>query len=174
MSTDLHTRMRLFTRVVEAGSFTGAARQLGVVPTSVSRQVAALENELGTRLLNRTTRSQRLTDAGALYYQRVKRILADIDDANIEISSLEATPRGNLRITAPVTLGRLHLMPMIPTFLERSPEIEIELALTDSIVDLVENGIDIAVRLGESFATRISSPADWQPVHVSSLVARAT
>ena len=149
MATDLHNRMRLFTRVVEAGSFTGAAQQLGVAPTSVSRQVAALEDDLGARLLNRTTRTQRLTDAGALYYERAKRILADIDDANLEVSRFENTPRGNLRITAPITLGRLHLMPLIPKFLKRFPEIEIELALTDSIVDLVENGFDLAVRLGE-------------------------
>jgi len=83
MATDLHTRMRLFTRVVEAASFTGAAQHLGVAPTSVSRQVAALEDDLGARLLNRTTRRQRLTDAGALYYESAKRILADIDDANL-------------------------------------------------------------------------------------------
>ncbi|MDA0262367.1 MAG: LysR family transcriptional regulator, partial [Proteobacteria bacterium] len=149
MATDLYNKMRLFTRVVEAGSFSSASQQLGVAPTSVSRQVAALENDLGTRLLNRTTRTHRLTDAGALYYERAKRILADIDDANLEISNLESTPRGILRITAPVTLGRLHVVPIIPIFLDRHPEIEIELTLTDSIVDLVENGIDLAVRLGE-------------------------
>jgi DNA-binding transcriptional LysR family regulator len=141
-------RIRLFARVVEEGSFSAAARTLGVAPTSISRQVATLERELGARLFNRTTRTRSITEAGSVYYERIKQILGEIDEANRAVSQVDGAPRGTLRVTAPVTLGRQHIVPALPQFLARFPNVQVELALTDSIVDLVEQGYDAAVRIG--------------------------
>lgn len=146
---DTHLAMRFFVRVVETGNFSKAARQLDLAPTSVSRQVAALEDELGLRLINRTTRRQRLTEAGVLYYDRVKQILSDIDTANLAVSTLEATPSGTLRVTAPITFGRLYVVAALSGFLARYPDLRVSLTLTDSVADLVEEGYDVAIRIGE-------------------------
>ena len=146
---DTHLAMRFFVRVVETGNFSKAARQLDLAPTSVSRQVAALEDELGVRLINRTTRRQRLTEAGVLYYDRVKQILSDIDTANFAVSTLEATPSGTLRVTAPITFGRLYVVAALSAFLARYPDLRVSMTLTDSVADLVEEGYDVAIRIGE-------------------------
>jgi DNA-binding transcriptional LysR family regulator len=152
---DMHTAMQVFVRVVEAGNFSKAARQLNLAPTSISRQVVALEDKLGVRLLNRTTRRQRLTEAGLLYFDRVKQILNEIDTANLAVSTLEATPSGTLRVTAPITFGRLYIVPALNTFLERYPNLHVSLTLTDSVTDLVEEGYDVAVRIGELADSRL-------------------
>lgn len=141
-------RIRLFARVVEEGSFSAAARAMGVAPTSISRQVAALERELGARLFNRTTRTRSITEAGSVYYERIQQVLGEVDEAGRAVSQLNGAPHGSLRVTAPVTLGRQHIVPALPQFLARFPDIRIELALTDSIVDLVEQGYDAAIRIG--------------------------
>lgn len=146
---DLLAGMRLFAEVVEAGSFSGAGRKLGLVPSSVSRQISSLENALGARLVNRSTRKLSLTEAGRLYYGHTARIITEVEEANRAVSHLEAAPRGVLRVNAPIAFGRLHVVPAIPSFLERYPGLQIDLTLTDNFVDLVEEGADVAIRVGQ-------------------------
>lgn len=139
--------MEAFARVAEARSFSAAAQRLGASKSQISRQVAALEAELGVRLLQRTTRALTLTQAGEDYYQRVQRILSDIDQANAEISQSQASPRGRLRLSAPMSFGLLHLAPAIADFLAQYPEVEIDLSLNDRFVDLIDEGFDMAIRI---------------------------
>ena len=141
--------IRLFTQTVDAGSFSEAGRRLGIAPSSVSRQVAALEDSVGARLLQRTTRKLSLTEAGRLYHQRVTRILGELDEATAAVSDLEKAPRGVLQVNGPIAFGVRHITPAIPEFLARYPQVRIELTLTDNFVDLVEAGADVAVRVGE-------------------------
>ena len=141
--------MRLFTEVVDGGSFSAAAREMGMAPSSVARGIGALEDDLGVRLLNRTTRKLSLTEAGRLFHERSKRILVEIDDARLSVSQLEAAPRGTLRLSVPVAFGRLHVAPTLPEFLACYPAVAIDLCLTDAFVDLVEEGVDLAIRIGE-------------------------
>ena len=143
----LHS-MRLFSEVVDSGSFSAAGRKFGLAASSVSRQVGSLEDTLGARLLNRSTRKLSLTEAGRLYHERVRQILADVEDANRSVSHLEAVPRGLLRVNGPVVFGRLHIAPHLPEFFELFPEIDIDLTLTDHFVDVVEEGSDVVVRVG--------------------------
>jgi DNA-binding transcriptional LysR family regulator len=140
--------MEAFVRVTESRSFSQAARRLRSSKSVVSRLVSSLEAELGVRLFNRTTRSLTLTEAGQGYYERCARILADIDEANASVSQLQAAPRGRLRINAPMSFGFLHLAPAIPDFLARYPEVEVDMTMNDRFVDLVEDGFDLAVRIG--------------------------
>jgi DNA-binding transcriptional LysR family regulator len=140
--------MRLFAKVAEAGSFSAAGRALGLAPSSVSRQINALEDGLGARLLNRTTRKLSLTEAGQIYFERAQRILSDIDEATVAVSRLQETPRGHLRINVPVIFGRRYIAPVLPKFLGRFPEIKVELTVTDHYIDLVEAGADLAIRIG--------------------------
>jgi DNA-binding transcriptional LysR family regulator len=116
---------------------------------SVVRTLAALEQALGVRLLNRTTRRLSLTDEGREYYERSKRVLADVDEAEAALSERRAAPRGRLRVTAPVMFGRLRVAPVVAEFLVRHPAIQIELLLVDRVVDLVEEGIDVGVRIAQ-------------------------
>ncbi len=138
-----------FVKVTETGSFSEAARRLGLSKSMVSRQVSALEADLGVRLLHRTTRSLSPTEAGRAYLERCQRILADLDEANLLVSRLQATPRGRLRVSAPLSFGIGHLATALPGFLERYPEIELDMGMTDRYVDLVEEGWDVAVRVGK-------------------------
>jgi DNA-binding transcriptional LysR family regulator len=140
--------MRMFVQVVRAESFSAAARRLDLTPSSVSRAVSGLEDELGVRLLNRTTRRLRLTEAGQVYYEHAARIATELDDARRAVSELQAVPRGLLRVSAPLAFGRVHVAPMLPQFLRNHPQVEIEFLTTDQLVDLVEEGIDVAVRIG--------------------------
>lgn len=140
--------MEAFVRVVEARSFSEAARRLGSSKSAVSRQIGALEAELGAPLFQRTTRSLALTEAGRGYFERAARILADIEDANLAVGQLQAAPRGRLRVSAPMSFGFLHLAPALPEFLARYREVAVDLAMNDRFVDLVEEGFDIAVRIG--------------------------
>ena len=146
--TDRLSAMEAFARVAEARSFSEAARRLGASKSLVSRQVAALEAELGARLLHRTTRRLTLTEAGQGYYEHVARILTEIADANLSVTRLQAQPRGRLRVNAPMSFGFLHLAPAIPDFLAACPEIEIDLAMNDRFVDLVDEGFDLVIRIG--------------------------
>ncbi len=140
--------MTSFVRIVEAGSLTGAAARLGTSLASVVRSLAALESVLGVRLLNRTTRRIALTDEGREYYERCRRLLAEIEDVEAALCDRRATPVGRLALTAPVMFGRLHVAPVAIDFMQRYPGVRVELALLDRIVDLIDEGIDLAVRIG--------------------------
>jgi DNA-binding transcriptional LysR family regulator len=141
--------MEAFVRVAESHSFSEAARRLRVSKSVVSRQVSALEAQLGARLFHRTTRSLALTEIGRAYFERCSRILADIEEANLSVSSLQAAPRGRLRVNAPMSFGILHLAPLIPAFCQRFPEIDIDMELNDRFINLVDEGVDVAVRIGK-------------------------
>lgn len=140
--------MLAFIKVVDTGSFTAAADRLGLSKSVVSRRVAELEDRLGARLLNRTTRRLSLTEVGSAFHERCARILADLDEAERAVADLHAAPRGRLRVNAPVSFGVMHLAPAIAAFLERHPAIDMEIDLNDRYVDLVDEGYDLAVRIG--------------------------
>jgi DNA-binding transcriptional LysR family regulator len=152
-----------FVRVAECGSFSKAAERLHSSKSVVSRQVGALEADLGARLLHRTTRALTLTEAGRSYFEQASRILADLAEANASVGQLQAAPRGRLRVSAPMSFGFLHLAPAVPDFLDRYPDVEIELAMNDRYVDLVDEGFDMAVRIGKledsSLVARKLAPA---------------
>jgi DNA-binding transcriptional LysR family regulator len=136
----------VFARVVQAGSFTTAAAQLGMPKSTVSRKVSELEERLGSRLLQRTTRALSLTDVGRTYYDYCARIVGEIEEAERAVSSLQGTPRGLLRITAPVNVS--FLGPIVSEFLQRYPEVQIELFCTQRAVDLIEERYDLGIRAG--------------------------
>lgn len=142
------TGLVVFAKVVEEGGFSKAASSLGISKSSVSKQVSALEDHLGTRLLNRTTRRFSLTEPGTLLYERCQRIVAEVDAAEREAGSLQSNPSGRLRISTGVSFGRLHLARVLPDFLFEYPELSMELVLNDRRVDLVEEGYDVALRIG--------------------------
>src|SRR5256712_11627902 len=159
MSTIDLNRVRLFVRVAEAGSFTGAARLSGLPTSSVSRAVAALERELAVRLIQRTTRRLQLTEAGRVYYESVSRALSGVDGAAAAVSELQDAPRGRVRITAPADLGHWLLAPSLARFATRYPEVQIEVSLTQRIVDLVHEGFDLALRVGTLADNRLVARA---------------
>ena len=140
--------LRIFLLVARHGSFTAAAQTLELAVSSVSRQVAALEEDLGVPLLSRTTRSLSLTEAGALFERRAREIVQNLDELRGSIQDLDETPKGVLRVTAPLALGRLHIVPAVLEFMERWPELRIDLDITDRVVDLVEQNIDVGIRFG--------------------------
>ena len=140
--------MRLFLTVVQTGSLSGAGRQSGLSPASVSRQITALEDDLGVRLLNRTSRRLSLTEAGQFYLEHAERLLQDIDELRDAVSQMAVKPRGTLRIQSRISLGTQHVAPLIPTFLALYPDLKIDLWLTDNDLDLTEHGIDLAIRTG--------------------------
>lgn len=140
---------RLFLHVAQAGSFSAAARQVGLSPASVSRQMNALEEALGVRLMNRTSRSLSLTEAGQVYLRRMERILADLEDTRNLISQLHVNPRGTLRVHARISLGSQYIAPALPAFLQHYPDVRIDLWLSDGAVDLVGQDIDVAIRVGQ-------------------------
>lgn len=140
--------MIVFARVVDDGGFSAAARQLNLSPSAVSKQITRLEDRLGVRLLTRTTRRLNVTEEGDSYYHRVKRILADIEEAEQAVSASKSLPRGNLRLSVSNAFGQERLIPILPRFLAQYPEVTIEVIMTDAVVDLVELGIDLAVRQG--------------------------
>ncbi|SDV48321.1 LysR family transcriptional regulator [Chitinasiproducens palmae] len=140
--------LRLFVATVDAGSFTAAAEKLGLSKQYVSRRTMALEAEMGARLLNRTTRRLQATELGMTFYGRAMRILAEVAETQEVMANQGATPRGILRISAPMTFGTMHLSPRLPEFLRRHPQVQIELDLNDRAVDLVAEGYDMAIRIG--------------------------
>ena len=148
-------QIEAFNAVVQHGSFVKAADRLDLSKAVVSRLVLELEARLGTRLLNRTTRRLSLTDSGAAYHERCKQILDDLAEANAEASATAARPTGKLRINAPLSFGNLHLAPLWGEFLKLYPEIELDITLSDRVVDLVEEGFDLGVRSGRLQATSL-------------------
>jgi len=140
--------MQAFVAVADLEGFAPAARKLGLSPSGVTRLVSALEERLGARLLQRTTRSVALTDAGARYLERARRILADIEEAEAAAEGERLLPRGRLVVSAPVGFGRLHVSPVVSEYLKRYPEVSAELRLSDLNINLVDEGVDLAVRIG--------------------------
>ena len=145
---DRLSSMETFVRVVEAGSFVAAADRLSLSPAMVSRYVQDLEERLGTRLLNRTTRRVGLTEAGAAYFERCQQVLHDIEEMDLSVAREVQQPRGVLRVNAPVVFGTRHLSRFLADYERRYPVVAIDLSLTDRFVDLVEEGADVAVRIG--------------------------
>ncbi|ABD71323.1 transcriptional regulator, LysR family [Rhodoferax ferrireducens T118] len=139
--------MVVFARVVDAGSFSGAARQLGLTPSAVSRQVARLEGVLRVRLLERTTRKLRLTEAGSAAFTRCQALVAAAREVMALSDSQSATPRGLVRVSMPKAFGRQVVHPLMPAFLARYPEVDVQLIITDRTVDLFEESIDLAIRI---------------------------
>ena len=139
--------IRSFVRVVRNGSFTAVAREFNTSQSTISKRVAALEARLGSQLLTRTSRRLTLTQSGSAFYERCEVILNDLDEAESLVSSLQASPRGVLRVSVPTVFGRLHIAPEVPGFLAEAPDIELDLQLNDRVVDLVGEGIDMAVRI---------------------------
>jgi DNA-binding transcriptional LysR family regulator len=150
--------MRAFVRSVELGGFSAAARDLDLTPSALSKLVTRMEDRLGVRLMNRTTRKLALTAEGEAYFASAKRILVDIEEAETEVTQFSQSPKGLLRINVGVAFGMHQLAPALPRFLERYPEIELDITVTDRLVDLVEEGADVAIRTG--------------PLRDSSLIAR--
>lgn len=146
---DRFDAMQAFARVVETGSFTKAAETLHMSRTTVTQLVQQLEARLRVRLLNRTTRQVNVTADGAAYYARVIRLLADIDDAETSLSSAAAAPRGRLRVDVPAPFARLVLVPALPDFLRRYPEIQLDLGVSDRHVDLIDENVDCVIRGGQ-------------------------
>lgn len=141
--------MAVYVAVAEEQSFAGGARRLGMSPPAVTRAVAALEERLGTKLLNRTTRFVRATEAGLRYLEHARRIIAEADEADEAAAGAHAAPRGQLAVTAPVLFGRMFVMPGILDYLRRYPDVAISAAFLDRVVNLLEEGMDIGVRIGE-------------------------
>ena len=141
--------LRTFISVAEHASFAEAGRRLSMSPTAVTRSVAALEASLGVQLLRRTTRSVRLTDEGAAFLEQCRRGLAEIDGAFERVRSGQAAPRGLLTVTAPVVFGRKHVMPIVAQVMRVHPDLQVRLLLLDRVVSLVDEGVDIAVRIAE-------------------------
>ena len=146
---DRFDAMQAFARVVEAGSFTKAAQTLHMSKTTVTQLVQQLEARLRVKLLNRTTRQVKVTADGAAYYERVVRLLADMEDADTSLSSAVASPRGRLRVDVPSPLARLILMPTLPAFHARYPEIQLHMGVSDRMVDLIGDNVDCVLRGGE-------------------------
>src|ERR1700679_4288863 len=140
--------MQAFVTVADLRGFAPAARKLKLSPSAVTRLIAALEQRLGARLLQRTTRSVTLTDAGARYLERVRRILADVEEAEIAAEGERTRPSGRLVVSAPVGFGRLHVSPVMTAYLKRHREVSAELRLEDRLIHLVEEGVRLAGRIG--------------------------
>src|ERR1700730_2858653 len=147
--TDTISLFHAFIRVVEAGSFTRVAQEQNSSQPTVSRQVAALEEHLGARLFTRTARKLTLTDDGRGFYERAKLAIEAVSEAEDAVGRRRARPSGALRLAMPVVFGRLRVIPHLKEFLTRYPDVSIDLAMNDAQVDLVEEGIDLAIRIGE-------------------------
>lgn len=137
------TRMKVFVKTIESGSFSEAGRQLGIVASSVSRQITAIEESLEVLLIHRSTHSISLTEAGHLYYKRIKRI---IEDTHLSLTQLQAKPKGNLRISVSAEFARRYVIPNMGEFLNLYPDINLDLSTSDKVVDLLEEEIDVAIR----------------------------
>ncbi|HEY9105413.1 MAG TPA: LysR family transcriptional regulator, partial [Roseateles sp.] len=141
--------MQTLVRVVEMGSFSAAARELGSTQSAVSKQVASLERQLGADLLVRSTRLLKLTDAGARYVEQARRLVAEVAEAESELREGEHRLQGVLRVACSVCFGRLKLMPLVQGFLAQHPGLKLDLRLNDGFIDLIEQGIDVSLRIGE-------------------------
>ncbi len=148
MTMDRLSGLTAFVRTADLGSFVAAGRVLGLSASAVGKAVTKLEQQLGVRLFQRSTRSIRLTEEGRLFHERCRRVLDDLDDAQAALARTRQAPRGRLRISAPIVSYHL-LLPVLPEFLARYPEIELDLDFNDRIVDLVDEGVDVAIRSGD-------------------------
>ncbi|WP_373806764.1 LysR family transcriptional regulator [Delftia acidovorans] len=146
---DRFQSMTAFLAVVDTGGFASAARRLKVSPSVVTRAVSDLEERLGVRLLTRTTRFVRVTEAGTAYADSCRRILAELEEADEHAASAHAAPRGRLTLTAPVNFGRMHVLPVVHNYLGRFPEVDVNCWFVDRVVSLVDEGVDVAVRIGD-------------------------
>lgn len=146
---DRFLTIQAFTRVVDAGGFAAAAREMGLSRSVVNKYVITLENELGTQLLRRSSRQVSPTEAGIAFYDRTVSILNELDEAFAAVTQLQEKPRGNLRINAPMTFGSLHLAPMVADFMALYSDVHIELVLNDRFVDPIEEGFDVTLRIAE-------------------------
>lgn len=159
---DKFTSLQLFIAAVEEGSFAAAARRFKLSAAMAGKHVSAIESDLNVRLIQRSTRRLSLTDAGQRYYERCKVILEALEEANREASDVQATPRGLLRVAAPVAFGAMHLGAIVSRYLEQFPEVSLDVVLEDKYVDLLENRIDVAIRVGRladpSLVTRRLAP----------------
>jgi DNA-binding transcriptional LysR family regulator len=149
MNMDRFIAMEALVRVVEAGSFSGAARQLGVRQPAISKAIAQLESRLGVRLLVRSTRQLAPTEAGQAFYERAKRSLEEAQEADLAATGAERGLSGRLRFSAALTFARLHVIPRLPQFLAEHPALELEAILDDRNIDLIEEGVDVSLRMGE-------------------------
>lgn len=145
---DILTCMKTFVAVVDCESFTSAGARLDLSKAIASKYVGILEDHLGTRLLNRTTRRLSLTESGAAYYERCVQILADVDEAEQAAAQLTAVPRGTLKLAMPVSFGTTRIAPLLHGYLQRYPQVRLDIALADRRVDLIEEGFDLAIRVG--------------------------
>jgi len=152
VATDKLVAMTIFRRVAELGSFTRAGDDLEITAATVSKHIAFLERDLDTRLINRTTRRMNLTDAGLAFLKRTQSLLDELEDAELEARGFQAEPRGTIRVNVPMSFGLTHITEAIDSFLRDYPEIDIDLQLSDRMVDLVEQGVDIAIRVRSSLA----------------------
>ncbi len=153
--------IEVFVRVVERGTLSAAAKTLGMTPSAISKLVGRLEDRLGTRLLNRTTRRLQLTPEGAAFYDNGLRILGEIDAAEREAAA-GATPRGRLRVNCNVPFGQHYIVPLLPAFLAQHPEVVVDISLTDQVVDLLEERADVAIRAGPLRDSRLVARKLWQ------------
>ncbi len=149
------SNLQLFARVVEAGSFSAAGRYLGVTPSSVSRQISQLEGDLGARLFHRTTRKQSLTEAGEIYLRYARGIVAELEEARLAVNRLSDAPSGSLHLTVEADFAMTNIAPLLPEFLKRYPAVQLRISLSSGMMDLVESGIDLAVRIGHLDASSL-------------------
>ena len=147
-----------FVRTADLGSFAAAGKALGLTPSAVGKAVTTLERQLGVRLFQRSTRSIRLTEEGRLFHERCRRMLDDFDDARASLAKALATPTGRLRVSVPLVSYHL-LLPFIPEFVRRYPDVELDIDFNDLIVDLIDQGIDVAIRSGDLPDSRLTSRA---------------
>jgi DNA-binding transcriptional LysR family regulator len=156
------TGMAVFARVVEEKSLSGAARRIGMSKSNVSKRVARLEQSLGARLLNRTTRQMSVTEAGAAFYAHCARIVEEMEEAKRAVSRLHAEPRGLLKVSASVAFGTLHIAPLLGDFLRRYPDVKVDMTIHDRFVDLADESYDVAVRIardpGQNIVARRLAP----------------
>lgn len=141
--------MVTFVRVVELGSFSAVAKDMNTTQPTISKRIAELESWLGAKLLNRSTRSLHLTETGADYYERCVSILHDVEEAETSVGNLQSSPKGTLRINAMTAFGRLHIIPLLHEFQQQFPGIEVEIMLNDRVVDIIQEGVDVAIRMGD-------------------------
>lgn len=146
---DRLSAMSMFVRVVETGSFSAVAKEIHTTQPTISKNIAELESWLGAKLLNRSTRSLRLTESGADYYERCVAILQEVEEAEQSVGQLQTLPKGVVRISTVVAFGRLHIVPRLAEFFASYPDIHIDVRMNDRIVDLVEEGVDVAFRMGK-------------------------
>jgi DNA-binding transcriptional LysR family regulator len=162
MTIDRMRDISAFVHVAEARSFTIAAEQIGLSRSAVGKSVSRLEDRLGVRLLQRTTRSVSLTGEGAVFHERCVRLLADLDEAEMSMLSHSHAPRGRLRLELPVSFGRWHVLPILSEFMNKWPELSVSISFNDRYVDLIDEGVDLAIRLGGSddgrLMTRLLAP----------------